>query len=85
VSQLYGSLVGMFELNNLNLAVPAPVGRYKALLEDPAGCEGLTAAQAAAALHEVTPLLDALGEEADGPAEVRGVQKTWPWLRSSSC
>lgn len=68
--QLYGSLVGMFELNNLALTVPAPVARYKALLSDPAA-HGVSPAEAAAALDEVTPLLDALGEDADGPAEVR--------------
>lgn len=71
--QLYGSLVGMFELNNLALTVPAPVARYKALLADP-GAHGVLAVEAAAALAEVTPLLDALGPDADGPAEVRRLQ-----------
>lgn len=75
--QLYGSLVGMFELNNLNLAVPAPVGRYKALLTEPPEVAGFSAAAAAAALHDVTPLLEALGEEADGPAEVRRQRASW--------
>lgn len=67
--QLYGSLVGMFELNNLALTVPAPVGRYKALLLDPTA-HGVHKVEAAAALPEVKPLLDALGDGADGPAEV---------------
>jgi hypothetical protein len=67
--QLYGSLVGMFELNNLALTVPAPVGRYKAMLMDPTA-HGVRPAEAAAALQEVQPLLDALGDEADGPAQV---------------
>jgi len=68
--QLYGALVGMFELNNLALAVPAPVARYKELLQDPQQA-GVNEAEAAAALAEVTPLLEALGEAADAPAEVR--------------
>lgn len=68
--QLYGSLVGMFELNNLALAVPGPVGRYKDMLTQPEA-HGLSPAQAAAALHEVQPLLDAVGDAADIPAEVR--------------
>lgn len=67
--QLYGSLVGMFELNNLALTVPAPVGRYKAMLMDPTAHD-VRPAEAAAALQEVQPLLEALGEEADGPAQV---------------
>jgi hypothetical protein len=74
----------MFELNNLNLAVPAPVGRYKALLLDPPEGEGFTAAEAAAALHDVNPLLEALGEEADGPAEVRGTLSEGLVITSSS-
>lgn len=68
--QLYGSLVGMFELNNLALAVPAPVARYKDMLHHPEEA-GLDPQAAADALQQVAPLLDALGEEADTPAEVR--------------
>jgi hypothetical protein len=68
--QLYGSLVGMFELNNLALAVPAPVARYKDLLLHPVE-SGVDVDAAAAALQEVQPLLDALGDDADAPAEVR--------------
>jgi hypothetical protein len=59
----------MFELNNLALAVPAPVARYKDLLLHPAEY-GLDVDAAAAALQEVQPLLEALGEDADAPAEV---------------
>jgi hypothetical protein len=68
--QLYGSLVGMFELNNLALTVPAPVSRYKAMLMHPTAHD-VRPTEAAAALQEVKPLLDALGDEADGPAQVR--------------
>jgi hypothetical protein len=67
--QLYGSLVGMFELNNLALAVPAPVARYKDMLLHPVE-SGVDVDAAAAALQEVQPLLDALGDDADAPAEV---------------
>jgi hypothetical protein len=67
--QLYGSLVGMFELNNLALAVPAPVARYKDMLLHPLE-SGVDVDAAAAALQEVQPLLDALGDDADAPAEV---------------
>lgn len=59
----------MFELNNLSLAVPAPVARYKDMLLHPEDA-GVNAADAAAALAEVTPLLEALGDAADTPAEV---------------
>jgi hypothetical protein len=68
--QLYGNIIGMFELNNLALTVPAPVGRYRAMLTRPADA-GISPAEAAAALAEVQPLFDALGDAADGPAEVR--------------
>jgi hypothetical protein len=68
--QLYGSLVGMFELNNLALAVPAPVARYKDLLLHPTEYS-VDVDEAAAALQEVQPLLEALGDDADAPAEVR--------------
>lgn len=67
--QLYGSLVGMFELNNLALAVPAPVARYKDMLLHPAEY-GVDIDAAAAAVQEVQPLLEALGDDADAPAEV---------------
>lgn len=72
--QLYGSLVGIFELNNLSLTVPAPVARYKHMLLHPDEA-GLAAAEAAAALDEVRPLLEALGDEADAPAEVRSRER----------
>lgn len=82
--QLYGSLVGMFELNNLALTVPAPVGRYKAMLLDPAS-HGVSPAQAAAALQEVQPLLDALGDEADGPAEVSSLSAAERGVLQTAC
>lgn len=69
--QLYGSLVGMFELNNLALAVPAPVARYKDMLLHPAEY-GVDIDAAAAAVQEVQPLLEALGDDADAPAEGTG-------------
>lgn len=73
--QLYGSLVGMFEYNNLALTVPGPVGRYKAMLGEPQA-HGIAPDEAAAALQEVRPLLEALGDTADEPAEVSGLHTT---------
>eukprot|EP00882_Tetradesmus_deserticola_P014358 GHRQ01015269.1.p3 GENE.GHRQ01015269.1~~GHRQ01015269.1.p3 ORF type:complete len:150 (+),score=94.76 GHRQ01015269.1:785-1234(+) len=61
----------MFELNNLALAVPAPVARYKHMLLHPAD-SGVDVDDAAAALQEVQPLLEALGDDADAPAEGTG-------------
>ncbi|KAF8072944.1 ATXR2 [Scenedesmus sp. PABB004] len=69
--ELYGCLVGMFELNNLALALPAPVARYAHALRHPRDA-GLPARDAEAALAEVAPLLDALGGAADEPAEGTG-------------
>eukprot|EP00878_Enallax_costatus_P030120 GHUV01032766.1.p1 GENE.GHUV01032766.1~~GHUV01032766.1.p1 ORF type:complete len:108 (-),score=33.12 GHUV01032766.1:590-913(-) len=66
----------MFELNNLALTVPAPVARYKHMLLHPDEA-GVDAAEAAAALSEAEPLLEALGDEADAPAEVGGCRLWW--------
>lgn len=82
--QLYGSLVGMFEYNNLALTVPGPVGRYKAMLGKPEA-HGIAPDEAAAALQEVNPLLEALGDTADEPAEVSGLLLWLGWVAYRVC
>jgi hypothetical protein len=77
--QLYASLVGMFELNNLALSIPAPVAQYQEMLETPAA-SGLDADSADAALAEVAPLLEALGDSADLPAEVSSSDEIFPQI-----
>lgn len=73
----------MFELNNLALTVPAPVARYKHMLLHPTEC-GVDGDDAAAALTAVTPLLEALGEAADQPAEV-SVMRRPPGSSKTKC
>jgi hypothetical protein len=73
--QLYGSVVGMFELNNLALAVPSPVEDYFLLVD------GWGEAQERCALKAATdPLLDALDTAYDTPCEggwVGGCGAVW--------
>jgi hypothetical protein len=63
-AQLYGSLVGMFELNNLGLSVPSPVEDYFLLVD------GWREGEERQALKAATdPLLDALDTAYDTPCE----------------
>jgi hypothetical protein len=62
--QVWGSIVGMFELNNLDLQVPSPVEDYFLLIDD------LPPAEKRPAQLLTQPLLDALDVDYDAPCEV---------------
>jgi hypothetical protein len=60
---VYGSIVGLFELNNLALIVDPPVENYFLHIDD------LPAADKAAAQLVTAPLLDALDKDYDAACE----------------
>eukprot|EP00798_Chlamydomonas_sp_ICE-L_P030340 gene30340-35340_t len=62
-AQVYGAVVGMFELNNLALTVPSPVEEYFLLID------ALPEDKKEAAMKVTQPLLDALDKAYDTPAE----------------
>ncbi|EFJ45026.1 SET and zf-MYND domain-containing protein [Volvox carteri f. nagariensis] len=62
--EVYGSIVGMFELNNMGLSVPSPVEDYFLAVDEME--EG---AEKQAVLQITQPLLDALDSEYASPCE----------------
>ena len=63
---IYGGILGMFDLNNLSLRVWNPVNRYFEFigaLEEPALSK---------ALEQAAPILETLGQAADGEAHCEG-------------
>ncbi|GAB4823261.1 hypothetical protein N2152v2_010307 [Parachlorella kessleri] len=59
--RVWGSIIGMFELNNLNLFVPSPIQRWQGLIED------LPDSEREVVLEDIGGLLDALSQfEEDG-------------------
>ncbi|MEW5302786.1 MAG: hypothetical protein WDW36_005534 [Sanguina aurantia] len=65
-SEVYGSIVGMFELNNLTLTVPTPLEDYFLLVDE------LPEEEKAAAQAVTQPFLDILDAEYCTPAEGSG-------------
>jgi hypothetical protein len=68
MSQVYGQLIGIFELNNLAVSVPSPIKEYFDGLSDPDVIPDESERQSALAVTQ--PLRDALGEAYDTPVQV---------------